>query len=140
MCCAALGGTGWHRAAMTGIRHYQTAQSASMLQASGSTSLRRTSLAGTIWFILIIRAGLPPIVIGLIIATGWPMTAAHNHPAAGWPGAAFASRFAVLNHPLPPLTKRAPSSLTYACQARLQPWRCAYGPHQQFRLFEFRLL
>ncbi|MBK4733711.1 chromate transporter [Noviherbaspirillum pedocola] len=31
------------------------------------------------------KAGLSPIVIGLIIATGWLMTAAHNQLATDWP-------------------------------------------------------
>lgn len=31
------------------------------------------------------KAGLSPIVIGLIVATGWLMTAAHNHPSTDWP-------------------------------------------------------
>jgi chromate transporter len=31
------------------------------------------------------KAGLSPIVIGLIIATGWLMTAAHNNPSTDWP-------------------------------------------------------
>jgi len=31
------------------------------------------------------KSGLSPIVIGLIVATGWLMTAAHNHLATDWP-------------------------------------------------------
>lgn len=31
------------------------------------------------------KAGLAPIVIGLILATGWLMSAVHDHPATDWP-------------------------------------------------------
>jgi chromate transporter len=31
------------------------------------------------------KQGLAPIVIGLLIATGWIMTASHDHPAEDWP-------------------------------------------------------
>jgi chromate transporter len=31
------------------------------------------------------KAGMAPIVIALLIATGWLLTAAHNQPASDWP-------------------------------------------------------
>jgi chromate transporter len=31
------------------------------------------------------KSGMAPIVIGLILATGWLMTSVHNHPATDWP-------------------------------------------------------
>jgi chromate transporter len=31
------------------------------------------------------KAGMAPIVIALLIATGWLLTAAHGHPASDWP-------------------------------------------------------
>jgi chromate transporter len=31
------------------------------------------------------KAGMAPIVIGLMLATGWLMTSVHNHPASDWP-------------------------------------------------------
>jgi chromate transporter len=31
------------------------------------------------------KSGLAPIVVGLMLATGWLMSAVHNHPATDWP-------------------------------------------------------